>query len=253
MRDVRLYAMKAMIVIPTYNETTNIAPLIQQIFQHCPNVAILVVDDNSPDGTWEGVEKMSQQDHRIHLLRRMTDRGRGKAGIAGFQYALDYGADVILEMDADFSHDPTYLPVFLDEIKDYDVVVGSRFVQGGQDVDRGWWRRIITVLANIYIRMFLGFQLQDCSSGYRAFRREVLENIGLESMISVGPSIVQEILFRACQMNYRVIEIPIAFVDRKAGDTKLTYAHLIRGFIMVLRLRFSSESRKFQAEKSSAT
>lgn len=231
--------MKSMIVLPTYNESENIRQIIKEIFEYCPNSEVLVVDDNSPDRTWELVEEIKRTDVRVHLLRRMTNRGRGSAGIEGFLYALDHGAEAVLEMDADFSHDPAYLPYFFKAIESFDVVSGSRFVQGGRDADRGWARRLITFLANCYIRFLLGFKLRDCSSGYRCFRREVLEHIDLKSMMSTGPSIVQETVLRACQLGYRVLEIPIIFCDRKHGKTKLTYRHLIDGFIMVLRLRFS--------------
>ena len=122
--------------------------------------------------------------------------------IEGFLYALEHGADAVLEMDADFSHDPSYLPHFFSAVQEYDVVSGSRFVQGGQDAERGWIRQMITFWANIYIRLFLRIKLTDCSSGYRCYQRQVLENIGLDNLISTGPSIVQEILFRACKLRY---------------------------------------------------
>lgn len=236
--------MNPFIIIPTYNERENIKSLIEKIFACCPNCDVLVVDDDSPDGTWEIVKEMSRHNLHIHLLHRKTDRGRGTAGIAGFKYALEHDADVFIEMDADFSHDPQYLPLFLDAIKDYDVVLGSRFVEGGQDSDRGLMRRIVTAMANMYVRALFGIKLRDCSSGYRAFRRDVLERMGLDNMISVGPSIVQEILFRACQMKSRIVEIPIVFCDRKTGQTKLTYKHLIKGFLMVLRLRFGRRHKE---------
>jgi len=229
-------------MLPTYNERENIGAVIDEITKFSPDSEIVVVDDDSPDRTWELVEEIRQKNSRVHLLRRTADRGRGRAGVAGFVYALEHGADAIIEMDADLSHDPAYIPSFLSTIQDYDVVSGSRFVQGGQDAKRDWYRRLITFLANKYIRLFLRFKLTDCSSGYRCYRREVLENIGLDNLIATGPAIVQEILFRACRMGYRILEIPIIFRNRRLGRTKLTYRHLIKGFLMVLKLRFSKST-----------
>lgn len=231
--------MKTFIVISTYNESENVRPLIEQIFHFAPLCEVVVVDDNSPDGTWKIVKEMSAQNPRVHLIHRTAERGRGSAGIAGFKYALQQGAELIFEMDADFSHNPVYLPVFLHAAERFDVVSGARFIQGGDDTDRGNIRRLITYFANVYIRTVLGLKLRDCSSGYRCFRAEVLENMGLPTMVSIGPSIVQETLLRACQMGYKILEIPIAFKDRRQGSTKLTYKHLINGFLMVWKLRFS--------------
>ncbi len=231
--------MRHFIVLPTYNEADNIQPLIERIFHYVPDCDILVADDDSPDGTWKIVQELSKKNPRVHLLHRKTNRGRGLAGIEGFRYAVDHGADSVMEMDADFSHDPKYLPDFFHAIQKYDVVSGSRYIQGGDDGKRSWWRKMITYFANLYIRLFLGFNLTDCSSGFRCYRREVLQSIGLDNLISTGPSIVQEILFRSCQLNFKILEIPYTFQDRSLGESKLTYRHLFKGFAMVLRLRFS--------------
>lgn len=243
--------MKHFIVLPTYNEAENIRTLINEIFQYAPDCHILVADDDSPDGTWKIVQEISTKNPRVHLLHRTTNRGRGLAGIAGFQYALDQGADAVMEMDADFSHAPEYLPYFFSAIKDYDVVSGSRYIQGGDDGKRSWWRKSITYFANVYIRAFLGFKLTDCSSGFRCYRREVLERINLQSLISTGPSIVQEILFRSCQLQFKILEIPYTFQDRSFGESKLTYRHLFKGFAMVLRLRYAKNL--FQTSKATTT
>ena len=235
--------MKTFIVISTYNESENIHKLTEQIFHFAPESEIVVVDDNSPDGTWKMVQGISRQNPKVHLLHRTTERGRGSAGIAGFRYALQHGAELIFEMDADFSHDPAYLPDFLHAAERFDVVSGARFIQGGDDSDRGSIRRLITYFANVYIRTVLGLKLRDCSSGYRCFRAEVLQNMKIDTMVSVGPSIVQETLLRACQMGYRILEIPITFKDRRVGRTKLTYKHLLNGFLMVWKLRFSQPAK----------
>ena len=236
--------MKTFIVVSTYNESENIAKLIESIFHYAPDCHVLVVDDHSPDGTWKIVEEIAQNDPRVHLIHRTTERGRGSAGIAGFRYALAHGAELIFEMDADFSHEPKHLPDFLHAAERFDLVSGARFIQGGDDSDRGWIRRLITYFANVYTRTVLGLKLRDCSSGYRCFRAEVLRNMQLDTMASTGPSIVQETLLRAAQMGYRILEIPIVFKDRRVGSTKLTYKHLVNGFLMVWKLRFSPRAQK---------
>jgi dolichol-phosphate mannosyltransferase len=230
---------KTIIVIPTYNERENIGRLIDEILRLDIDVKIVVVDDNSPDGTAEIVrEKAREYPEMVELLLRTGKRGRGLAGIEAFKYALKQNADYIIEMDADFSHHPKYLPVFLKEIEKVDVVLGSRFVEGGQSIDRGLIREIITRFAIRYIRFVLGIDIHDCTSGYRCFRREVLEKIGLDRLISHGPPIVQEILYKCCLQGFRIKEIPIVFKDRRRGKSNLHLLILISAFLMVLRLKW---------------
>jgi dolichol-phosphate mannosyltransferase len=226
------------IFVPTYNEAPNLARLVGEIRRITPQATVLVVDDRSPDGTGEIADRLAAADERIRVLHRDPPKGRGLAGRDGYLEALRLGADVILEMDADFSHDPALLPRFLEEIRGgADVVLASRFVRGGSDHDRGWARRIITVLANTYIRLVLGVPVGDCNSGYRGFRRETLEAIRPDTLTSVGPSIVQEVLFRVHRAGARIVEIPLTFVDRKDGDSKLGLALLFDGYVMILRLK----------------
>lgn len=226
------------IIIPTYNEAGNIGKLIEDILKYVPEVKILVVDDNSPDGTIEKVRKYCQKySKKVFLLIRKQKKGRGNAGIEGFKYVLDKKAEVVVEMDADFSHHPRYLPQMLKEIKSCDVVVGSRFVLGGKDC-RGWWRRLITIVGGFYIRKTLGLSVLDCTSGYRAFKREVLEKVNINTMISKGPSIVQEILYKADILGYKIKEIPIIFVDRKADKSKFNYKIVLQNILIVLVLKF---------------
>ncbi|MFP3870954.1 MAG: polyprenol monophosphomannose synthase, partial [Syntrophobacteria bacterium] len=198
---------------------------------------ILVVDDNSPDGTGALVAELAQEHRRIEVLIRRKRRGRGSAGIEGFKCALRRGAQYIVEMDADFSHHPRYVPVLLEEIRNHDVVVGSRFVPGGADRDRGLVRQLITRLAVIYVRRLLHINIRDVSSGFRCFRREVFDRVDLDDMISAGPSIVLEILYKVCLNGFRVKEVPIVFRDRRQGDTKLDTITLLETLVMVLRLR----------------
>ena len=230
--------MKTFIVIPTYNEKENISNLINEILKlSIKDLHIVVVDDFSPDKTWKIVEEISKKNNNVHLLLRKTKRGRGYAGKDGFIYCLKNKADIIIEMDADFSHDPRYIPSMLEEIKDYDVVLGSRRVKGAKEVGRGILRRVITYLANLYIRTILGIKVKDSNSGFRCFKRDVLEKI-TQGLKSKGPSIIQEVLFKAHLKGYRIKEIPITFINRKKGKSKLGIPQLATGYFMVLKLKF---------------
>ncbi len=231
--------MKTIVMIPTYNESENIAKLIQAIKQlPIKNLHVLVTDDNSPDETWKIVEKLSKKDKTIHLLRRMENKGRGLAGIAGFKEALQLGADAIIEMDADYSHHPKYIPKLLEALHDGDMALGSRFVKGGSDGDRPLWRQFVTFGANMYIKLFLGVKVKDCNSGYRCYKRKVLETINLDTMIAKGPDIVQEILYKVHLKKFKIVEVPISFEERKEGKSKLGMKHLFKGYTMVLKLKF---------------
>lgn len=230
--------MKTYVMVPTYNERENIGNLLQEILSlKIPDLHVVVVDDNSPDGTSGVVKNLANEHPEIELLLRTTDRGRGSAGIAGFKYALERGADYVVEMDADFSHHPKYIPSFLKAIQEADMVIGSRAVAGGRDINRGVARRIITFLAGIYVRILLGLKIRDVSSGYRCFKRKVLEAIEMDSMISTGPSIVSEVFYRAHLKGFSIREIPIEFADRTHGETKLNYTILIKTLLMVLKFK----------------
>lgn len=231
---------KLFILIPTYNERENIGRLIQEIEAlRLPGMHLVVVDDASPDGTGDLLDCLAQKRKRLHVLHRLTQRGRGTAGLAGFKYALAQGADLVVEMDADFSHHPRYLPDLIQGARSADLVVGSRFVPGGKDLDRGFWRHAITVLANFYIRRILKIaDVRDCTSGYRLFRREVLETVNLDNTVSLGPSIVQELLYKAHLHGFRVREIPIVFVDRREGRSTFSWRIMLQGLLMTLILKF---------------
>lgn len=232
-------------MIPTYNEAANIERLAGEIFRYVPQVDILVVDDNSPDGTGRIAARLAGENHKVHVLHRRKLRGRGLAGIAGLRYALNWGAEAIVEMDADFSHDPKYLPELVSGLKQDDVVLGSRFVPGGADVGRGFLRHAITVFANWYIRLVLGIKIRDCTSGYRAFRREVLEAIDVDTMISRGPAIVQEILYSSILSGFRVREVPIVFIDRQRGSSSFNFRIMFEGFMMIPVLRYLARTEKW--------
>ena len=229
--------MKTFVMIPTYNEKENIRNLIDKILKlNIKDLHIVVVDDNSPDGTWKIVQEISKKNKNVHLLLRKKDKGRGSAGKDGFIYCLRHNADIIIEMDADMSHDPKYIPAMLKEMENADLVLGSRRIEGAKEVGRSFFRRIITNLANLYIRTMLGLKVKDCNSGFRCFKRKVLEKTA-ETLESKGPSIVQEVLFKAHLKGFRIKEIPITFVDRTKGHSKLGIPQLLAAYFMVLRLK----------------
>jgi dolichol-phosphate mannosyltransferase len=238
--------MKIMVMVPTYNEAENIGRLAAEVFRHAPEVEMLIVDDSSPDGTGRIADRLAEENPRVHVLHRKKMRGRGLAGIAGLRYCLNGGAEAIVEMDADFSHDPKYLPQLISGLHQADVVLGSRFVPGGADVGRGWVRHAITVLANCYIRLVLGIRIRDCTSGYRAFRRNVLETIDVDTLISRGPAIVQEILYSSLLSGFSVLEIPIVFVDRQRGASSFNLRIMLEGFLMVPKLRWLAAAERWK-------
>jgi dolichol-phosphate mannosyltransferase len=228
--------MNAFVTLPTYNERENIERLIGEIRRQEPDIGIIVADDDSPDGTWKIVREIAKHDPKVFLLRRTQNKGRGAAGVEAFQFALARQADVIIEMDADFSHDPQHIPTFLEKIKDFDVVIGSRTVAHGQDL-RKLLRKSLTLLSTFYVRAVLSLPIKDCNSGYRCFRSDVLKAVNLSSILSTGPSIVQELLYKAYLKGFSIAEIPIVFVDRQAGKSNLNLVKLIQGLFMVLKLK----------------
>jgi dolichol-phosphate mannosyltransferase len=199
------------IVIPTYNEKENIKELINEILALPLNfdLSILVVDDDSPDSTGEIVQAMMEKEKRIHLLTRKKRRGRGAAGIDGFREALRTNPDFVVEMDGDLSHQPQYIPLLLKHGESYDLVIGSRFVKGGKDLNRSILRKSFTLLSRNFIRYLLKIPIKDITSGFRCFKKEVLEKVDLDDLISVGPSIVEEVLYKAFLMNFKIGEAPI--------------------------------------------
>ncbi len=230
--------MKPFVMIPTYNERENIAILIGKILSlKIKNMNIVVADDNSPDGTWKIVQDISRKNKNVHLLLRKKDKGRGSAGRDGFIYCLKHGADIVVEMDADMSHDPKYIPELISGLKDADLVLGSRRLKGSKEVGRGIIRKLITFGANLYITLMLGIHVKDCNSGFRCFKRKVLESISLEKLESKGPAIVQEVLFKAHLKGFKIKEIPITFINRTKGKSKLGLKQLAAGYFMVLRLK----------------
>lgn len=229
---------KVIVIIPTYNEADNIGSLLDEILAVAPDSEVVVVDDDSPDGTWQIVLDRSKNDNRIHLLHRKEGRGRGMAGIAGFRYALAHGADYIIEMDGDFSHEPDFIPDLIDGVKDADLVLGSRYVKGGRDCRR-FTRRFISRLAGLYIRFISGIHVKDPTSGYRCFKREILEDINIDTLKAKDPFIVTEVLYRCHKERAWLKEVPIVFKDREKGVSKLGLKILLLNLWKVLKLRIS--------------
>ncbi len=230
--------MRVWAMLPTYNEAGNIKPLIADLLALGPEYEVVVVDDNSPDGTWKIVGELAKNEPRVHLIHRTNEKGRGSAGIAGLQEAAKQGADLVVEMDADYSHHPRFIPPMVEAAKDADVVIGSRLVKGGGETGRNFIRTLITHAANFYIRLVLQLPIRDCTSGFRVFRREALEKMRLEQMTSNGPAIVQEILLAARRAGCRFAEVPILFEERREGESTFNMKIMLAGLLSVLKFRF---------------
>lgn len=233
--------MKILVIIPTYNESQNINKILAAIFeQNIENLHVLVVDDNSPDGTGEIVAEMKKENQRIHLLQREQKAGLGTAYVAGFKYALENGYDLILEMDADFSHDPKELKNLIHATEKYDVVLGSRYVDGINVVHWPLVRLLLSIGASKYTRLITGLPVRDCTSGFKCFRRAVLEAIDLDRIHSDGYSFQIEMNFKAWKKGFRIGEIPIIFIDRAAGSSKMSKKIVREAIWMVWKLKWLS-------------
>ncbi|RMH62234.1 MAG: polyprenol monophosphomannose synthase [Calditrichaeota bacterium] len=237
-------ASKALIVIPTYNEKDNVKRLVADIHFYQPEVHILFVDDNSPDGTADIIRDIQKENDRIHLLERPGKMGLGSAYLAGFKYALSRGYDFIFEMDADFSHDPKEIPAFLKNIEENDLVLGSRYIKGVNVVNWPLRRLLLSYFANVYTRLATGLPVRDATGGFKCFRREVLESIDFKEIKSNGYAFQIELTFRAWKKGFRIKEIPIIFIDRVAGVSKLSKSIMWEAIFLVWKLRFASMFNK---------
>lgn len=232
---------KVYIVIPTYNEKGNIENLLSQIFSlKLSAVDILVVDDNSPDGTGKIVEQFCQSHANLHLLSRPKKEGLGRAYIAGFKQALAAGADIIIQMDADLSHDPKYIPEFLQKIQECDLVLGSRYIKNGGIKNWSLVRRLISYFGNLYARMVLKLPYRDLTGGFKCYRAAVLEKITAQELSSLGYNFQTETTFFAHKYNYSIKEIPIIFTERQVGKSKFNIKIILEGFFQVLILRLKN-------------
>lgn len=227
-------------VIPTYNERDNLARLVDSVLSQGENVSVLIVDDNSPDGTGILADELSSGNNRVTVLHRSGKLGLGSAYRQGFKFALNMGADCIVEMDADFSHDPAMLPRFFEMLENYDVVIGSRYLHGISVVNWPLRRLMLSYFASVYTRIITGLSVSDCTSGFKCFKRSVLEAIELEDIKSDGYSFQIEMNYRCMEKGFRIGELPIIFIDRHAGSSKMSKKIVREAVIMVWKLKLGS-------------
>jgi dolichol-phosphate mannosyltransferase len=233
----------AVVLIPTYNERENLPSIVAEVLRSAP-VDVLVIDDNSPDGTGQVADGMAEAEPRIHVLHRAGKQGLGKAYIAGFKWALQRDYKFIFEMDADFSHQPRYLPDFLREIQQYDIVLGSRYVPGGGTVNWSPIRKVISRGGSLYARTILNAGLppgklgvRDLTGGFKCFRRHVLESLNLDDIESTGYAFQIEVTYRAYKKGFSIKEIPIIFYEREAGNSKMSHKIVVEAMMRVPRIR----------------
>jgi dolichol-phosphate mannosyltransferase len=243
-------AFRAVVCLPTYDERENIEPILEAILAAAPEVDVLVIDDNSPDGTGELADAFAAREPRVKVLHRAGKQGLGKAYLAGFAWALERGYGLVLEMDADFSHDPSYLPVMLAKARDADLVLGSRYVPGGGTENWGLGRKLLSRGGSLYARTILGIPVRDLTGGFKCFRREVLEAIDLPSVECSGYSFQIELTYRALRRGFTVAEVPIVFVDRRVGHSKMSRRIVLEALRKVWTIRFSPFAREETGKKS---
>lgn len=229
----------ALICIPTYNELENIGTIVPQVLRQAPAAHILIIDDNSPDGTGDLAADLASKDNRVHLLSRPAKQGLGRAYIAGFKWALERDYGYIVEFDADFSHDPIYLPEMIERLKSADLVVGSRRVRGGGVKGWGTMRRLISWGGSTYAKAVLGVGVNDLTGGFNGFRREALERIDLDEIQSSGYSFQIEMKYRCVKQGLRVVEMPIIFTDRRLGSSKMSTRIFLEAMTVVWKLRMT--------------
>jgi dolichol-phosphate mannosyltransferase len=233
-------AERALVVVPTYNEAVNLPVIVPQILEQDPRIDVLVVDDNSPDGTGELADQLAAADPRVHVLHRPAKGGLGKAYLSGFRWALERDYELIFEMDADFSHDPKFLPEFLRAAEKADLVIGSRYKTGVNVINWPISRLLLSLGANQYARGITGLPVLDSTGGFKCFRRRVLEAIDFERVRSNGYSFQIEMSFRAWKKGFRLVEIPIVFTDRVEGQSKMNKRIVREAIWMVWWLRLKS-------------
>lgn len=232
--------MKSLIIIPTYNEIENIKRLLNELLERYPDTHILVVDDNSPDGTGNFVKDYMKNDDRVRLLQRAGKMGLGTAYVTGFRYMLDNGYDIVFQMDADYSHDPKEIKNFKKALDEYDLIVGSRYIQGVNVINWPMRRLLLSYFANKYTKIITGLPLNDSTGGFKCFKREVLESINLDKINSNGYAFQIEMNFKAWKNGYKLKELPIVFVDRIQGTSKMSKKIVREAVFMVWKLRFQS-------------
>ncbi|MEZ4300856.1 MAG: polyprenol monophosphomannose synthase [Polyangiaceae bacterium] len=238
---MRARAQRILIITPTYNERDNVRAFVTGVLRALPEANVLIVDDASPDGTGDVADALAREDARVHVLHRPGKRGLGTAYLDGFRFALDRGYDVAFEMDADLSHDAAHVPAFLRAIEDgAEVVVGSRNMEGGGVVGWGIGRHALSKGGSLYARSILGVGVRDLTTGFKAYTRRALSMIGIESIRSNGYAFQIETTYRALRCGLRVVEVPIVFVDRRAGQSKMSRRIFVEAVAEVWRLRLDA-------------
>jgi dolichol-phosphate mannosyltransferase len=226
--------MRPLVVIPTYNESENIERMLQRIHECLPEAGVLVVDDGSPDGTAELVEKVAAELPEVHLLARSAKSGLGSAYRAGFAWGLERGYDAFMEIDADFSHDPAALPALVAQLEEgFDVAIGSRYVEGGSIPNWAWYRHLLSRGGNLYASAVLGLGVADSTAGYRAYSAAILRRLDLDRVRADGYGFQIEMTYRAKQHGAAITEVPISFVDRTAGESKMSSVIVIEAMALV--------------------
>jgi len=231
------HTQRVLIIFPTYDERENIEKIVHAVLPLDPRINVLIVDDNSPDGTGEIADRLVEQQEQVNVLHREKKEGLGQAYIAGLKWALERNYDFIMEMDADFSHSPEYIRDFLEAIKNNDLVIGSRYISGVNVVNWPMTRLLLSYFANVYTRWVTGLPLRDATGGFKCFRREVLAALDLDAVKSTGYSFQIEISLRAWRKGFRIKEIPIVFTDRQAGKSKMSKKIVREAIWMVWWLR----------------
>jgi dolichol-phosphate mannosyltransferase len=234
-----LAVARGLVIFPTYNEAENIERILPEVLSKSPELEALVIDDNSPDKTGDMVERMAQSDARIHLIRRPGKMGLGTAYVTGFKYVLEHGYDYCFEMDADFSHPPEKIPEMIELLKDYDLVIGSRYSGGVSVVNWPMQRLLLSYFACMYARKVTGVPIRDLTAGFKAYRRETLAGIDLDKLKEDGYGFQIEIDFLIWRKGFRIKETPIVFTERRAGTSKMNKRIVRRAFFLVLRLRLA--------------
>lgn len=242
---------KALVIIPTYNEAENIKPIVSRVRESVPEAHVLIADDNSPDGTGKIADELAAEDDHVHVLHRKGKEGLGAAYLAGFSWGVDAGYGVLVEMDADGSHQPEELPRLLTALKGADLVLGSRWVPGGRVVNWPKSREFISRGGSTYSRLLLGVDIRDVTGGFRAFRRETLEGLGLDEVASQGYCFQVDLARRAVAAGYHVVEVPITFVERERGDSKMSNDIIVEALWRVTAWGVGSRANKLLGRKPS--
>jgi dolichol-phosphate mannosyltransferase len=251
-----------LVIIPTYNESENIARIISRTRSAVPDAHILIADDNSPDGTGKLADEIASTDDHVHVMHRLGKEGLGAAYLAGFEWGLNAGYEVLVEMDADGSHQPEQLSVLLAALADADLVLGSRWVKGGEVLNWPKSREALSRAGNLWTRLALGIPLHDATGGYRAFRRKTLLGLGLDNVASAGYCFQVDLAWRALKAGFRVVEVPITFIEREYGDSKMSQRIVVEALVRTTlwgvahrakQLRALATNRKYPQKKVSAS